>query len=868
MPRWGRKKSNESNGATYVYKNPYGATISWSKKPKNWEKLVGEKKIIRSRQASTPSGSNAYKTYKKTPGFYEKLLEEGKITQKQYEYLKQYHEPTDIKRFEQKLKERIIRGEDISQEQIEKEFIKKFGTYKYVFKPTQSGETEFKYSGEIHANQLKYLRDWAYKHNAKLDLYPVSTKEGLMYQYEMKTKKDLIKEQQFKRKIEETIFGKRTLFGKEMPASLTGYTPTERIILKLPSRESIEKKEKEKQVKEIAEKIIKPPKNNFIDTTIKGAQLHALTLTGPYSYKYLGALLSGKPTEPIVKEAVAHEIKEQYKLKQMVPKEDYFEKTWSRKSWDYLFSIPGEIQTMYTANVVLGGATSYVSSTKIGSGLSKVSSPTLTKAVTYTAGGVFLAPAAVDIISEPDTETKIGKAASFGLSLGAGALGFKHGFASAKTETVKINLNEMKGLSITPQSEDVAVSYSVFQTTSGKAKIVGGAKTITTKVGKTASIQDTEIFIPKQKFKGIEIPEQRLFRFGETEKVAEINKLGVFKSVASESVIDIKVPSHFERIPIGKERVSSLFAETAKQKKGGLIMTKIKGVSVSDISHIVEGTIDYNERFLVKDITRITSKSKTVTKTDWLDISFKAGETPKIKTQIREELIKFGKPETAQTKSMKKASIKPMKNILKDITGDMEISKITQKPKTLSSIKQIKQTSKQITPPPTLQDIKIKAKVTTPVGIFKPAIASFATLGVASSVKSKTMTAKTTPQTIIQTPKLISGLKPESSIKEIQTNIPSIDVGQVERQTGKQTQTVAQSFSAPAKTATTGTGEITITPTPPPPIPPATPLPLVAGVPLGFKMKWGGIKMPKFKIKEIVNPVPETLKVKIPKMKI
>lgn len=695
---------------------------------------------------------------------------------------------------------------------------------------------EFVYRGQISGKQLPHLRRWAAERGARVEeSNPQSTADGTVWQYKIIAKADLLERQKIQRDIERSIF-KPT----PMQEQIGGFTPTDTLITRIPSKEAIEAKEREAFIQKTAAQKVKE----------QGAGARLRTLLSPDAgQEYIGAIVLGKDPTSIVQRKMESELRLQ--MTDPDPTSKYV-----RSVVETLLSPPMEVTLAFAAGVGFAK----IGATRIGGKIlaSKAAKIALGAGAAYYVGTSGLQ--AYTDISMGRVERGVGRIVTTGLALGAGFVGAKAGakeFARAPAKVdAEIQMAKTKGISRSvPETKlEPGRMAGVFETKIqvGKTElpvkgVILGASRAT---GKDKAAQVVKIFIPKQKVGKITIQETTLFRPGTVLKTGK----GAYTVKTSEGVIIDITKGKFDVVLAGGKRGTGYYIEKAKIPVGDEAVRFYTGsgfettgkVSPKDISRAVKLIGKGKTAARVGEIPRTDVKMAGVQDVKWIDIS---------------KPVSSGLPAT--------------KPIGKGLPGSL-ITRPSKGP--APSLKAV-ETPKPVAPTGKVSVAGPREALGLPTFALTATVASTISAAAVKSVKEirimPDVKGLITPSRTKQKSRSRAVLEsarvtmPSSAELEIQIgamkrdidmisrNIPDVDIASLKAQ--KKASAVSQKQAL--KVSEVGAG-VTVPAVAPPVIIHTPPTPKLGGLPGALSLGGAGVRVPFYVFKTIINPVALKLKIK------
>lgn len=696
-------------------------------------------------------------------------------------------------------------------------------------------EREYVYEGEILGKQLTYLRRWASERGARIEEHsPMTTREGTVWQYRIVSSRDLLEGQRQLRAYEEKIFRPT-----KMQAEVGGFTPTEQLITRVPSVEAIERKEREAMIQTVAAE----------KARTEGVVSRLSTILSPSGYEYIGAAVSGKDPTAIVQRKIEKDIKAGMTGEKTAD-------TFIRGVVEAAQSPVVEVETAFLA----GAGFVALGATAIGA---KVLAMPVVKAA-VAAGGVYYVGTtgyeAYADITMGNVDRGIGRALTTAVSLGAAFAGAKAqaGSIAAKTARIKTEIQTAKteGVSIsTPEVKaEPGRMAGVFETSIKVGKkdipVRGIIIGVSRATGKARAIQQVIIKIPKQKFGRITIQETTLVRTGPIAKTGK----GMFTVKASEGVIASVKPGKVDIVLAGTRRGTAYYIERGKIARGKDVLRLYTGTGYETAGRVSVKDVKAAARLVYKDIP--AGKIGDVPRTDvrmagiqdirWVDIAKPApAGIPAVKP--------IGK-------GMPGFPSKPVKGVAPAL-------KVTDTPKPVAPTGKLSVAGPRealglptFTVTATVSTAAITGTVARTARELRPAAAT-AILKVSEQAAREEVTALKSAaraaEILVPTTRTDVDviLKPVSVQEEI--------IGQATRTRPEQALALKQVPAQKAKTT-----EVSV-PAIPPSIPVIETLPpvIIGRLPGALRLGEAGARVTTYKTRVVVNPIPATLDIKMPKIK-
>lgn len=698
---------------------------------------------------------------------------------------------------------------------------------------------EYVYQGEIAGKQLPYLRRWAAERGARIEEYnPTSTPGGTVFQYRIISKGDLLERQKIQRDIERELFRPTA-----MQEKVGGFTPTDRLVMTVPSVETIEKKEREATIQQKAREIVEK----------SGPAARLRTLLSPAGEEYIGATLLGKDPTYVVQKKIEQELRLQMAEG---PKQDAF----TRGVIEAVQSPVVEVEL-----AALGGAGfAKLGATKLGG---KILATKAAK-IALGAGAVYyIGSTGAEVYTDIQmgkVEAAVGRVATTAAALGAGFAGAKAGakyYAKAPaTVEAEIQTGKTKGVSLSrPETPtEPAMTAGAFET-----KLKVGGKEIPVKgyivgvgksTGKGKALQKVKILIPEQKVGKISIKETTLLRSGRALKTGA----DTFRVDVSEGIIINTRAGKVDIILAGSRRGTGYYIERASVKVGDKTIRAFTGSAtetagktrIPDIERAVRlaGKGIPGER--IGDVPRVDVKMKSIQDIKWIDIS-EPRAPPATKPLVKGWPGALpDKPVKGPAPSLKVAEapapVAPAGKV--SVTGTREALglptfTVTATVAATAATGTVARSARKGRVIASIPDVKVEAK-----GMKEREIATMnkaATVQLPKSMREGKQKQKAKPATDVYS-----------------RNVPDVDVSMAQATKQAQAVTSKQAVKAPARSAT----DIVIPAVAPPVIETQTP-PILINLPGGIKIRSGYAGKAKYKLKTVVNPIPAQLDIKLPKIK-
>lgn len=702
--------------------------------------------------------------------------------------------------------------------------------------PTETASQEYAYEGQINEKQLPYLRRWAAERGARVETMDgMSTEQGVVWKYRITSGKDLRAEQLQKRSYEEAIFGKPT----PMQEKIGGYTPTDNLVIPLPSVSTVVKQEREAMIRTFAEETVK-------EQTVAA---HVKTFLSTEGLDYIGRVAQGKdPTDIVIRKI---ESEHTYTLSH--PGEPVESRIFR--------SIADTVQSpAFEATVAFAGAygVAKIAATSVGGA---ILSSTAGKTALAGLGVYYVGSSGVDAYTSyvsGNIDRAIGRVITTGVSLGAGFAGAKLG-ARSPVE-VKLSTSKVKGASVsTPETKtQPALSVGRFESSvkvSGKeipvkGVILGAGRS----TGKGKGTQLVKIFIPKQKAGGMTIQETTLIRFG---KVAKTGK-GSYTVRTSEGVIfDATTGKGLDVALAGTKRGTSYFIERGRISLDESTIRLYTGSGTETTGNVAAADVARATRLLAKgtpaskvgDVPRTSVKMSSIQDTRWVDVSIK----PPSDAPLTKPLVKGwpgalpGKGGTLPATKALARTVFPSSISVKAVGSGSALG--------LSGVSVAAAAASAAS---------AAAKVSKSLSRVLPVQVG----GRATAGRQRDYTATMNKAATVQVPReLQRGSQSRSQETVSLLKMPSVTDVSISTALDRATSQVKLSRSATRTATETGTDfvpAIPVIPTPEPPTPTFGSITL----PGGIKIPSGLAKKAKYKLKTVVNPIPKELDIKLPKIKV